>query len=168
MSAVIQTATPFIEAQLLIEALETLGAEPQLYSDDAKNTTLQNYRGTQLVAGDILTNRSDYYGPQFFRLSNNTYSLFHDSSEMQVVGNRRDYQKIRDFLANLDKAYRNAWNQRQERLAEEARIKAEEMRKKKVEEVRQAVIEKARMEGYYVEEEIVNDNVQLILSRTVY
>lgn len=61
MSAVIKTVTPFVIEEVLMEALQTVGAEPQ------KVTSNEAVQRNRLQVGDILTNRSDYNGRQLFR-----------------------------------------------------------------------------------------------------
>ena len=92
MSAVIKTATPFVVEEVLMEALQAVGAEPVKITSSKLQTV--SHRGG-LIVGDILTNRSDYYGPQHFRLEGGRWILRHDSSEM----NGRISNMLAAFLA---------------------------------------------------------------------
>lgn len=169
MSAVIKTATPFVIEEVLIEALSTVGAEPTKIT--ASNQQTVKYRGG-LLPGDILTNRSDYYGPQHFRLEGGRWILRHDSTEMNGRINsmlaKKDYSKVGRFLNEVGSAYEKAYQGYLERIAEQERIRLEEERKARVETTRQQAIAKAKAQGYAVKEtRNSKGQIQLVCTRMV-
>jgi hypothetical protein len=171
MSAVIKTNTPFIIESVLIEALQAVGAEPVKVTENI----LQDQRHSGgLLVGDILTNRSDYYGLQHFRLINNRWVLRHDSSEMsgRVKSAKsavsKGYSRVGAFLELVGQAYESAYQQYLDMLAEQERIRLEEERKARIEATRQQAIAKAKAQGYSVKETRNSKNqIQLVLTRTV-
>jgi hypothetical protein len=170
MSAVIKTLTPFTSQSLLLEALEEMGAEPQLLDTEAALRGA-SHRG-RLQLGDILTNRRDYYGLQHFRRVGEVFQLRHDSSEMNgtVVSRLQDrkYRSVTDFLGQLEGAYKGAHQRLLQRLAEEERQRLEQERIARVEATRLKAIERAKAQGYSVKEHRANGKIQLVLTRTVY
>ncbi len=168
MSAVIQTTTPFTIQEVLMEALRELGAEPLVITRD--NQAAYAHAGG-LKINDIVTNRSDYYGPQNFRQENGRWLLRHDSSEMdgRVIADMgsKHYQPVIQFLAALSEGYDRAYLRHLERLAEKERQRLEEERKARVEATRLKAIERARAQGYSVKETHANGKIQLVLTRSV-
>ncbi|WP_275862469.1 hypothetical protein [Vibrio sp. CAU 1672] len=169
MSAVIKTATPFVIKSVLMKALEEVGAEPVLVTEQELRTF--SHRG-ELQLGDILTNRTDYYGPQHFRQANEQWILRHDSSEMNgrvttLSAASKGYKKVGDFLQLVGNAYQKAYQEHLEILAEQERIRLQEERKARVEATRMAAIEKAKAQGYSVKEVRKGQQIQLVLTRTV-
>ncbi|HIM98360.1 MAG TPA: hypothetical protein EYM57_10780 [Gammaproteobacteria bacterium] len=169
MSAVIKTTTPFVIEEVLIEALESVGAEPVLVTSVNQKTF--NHRGG-LAIGDILTNRSDYYGPQHFRMVSGRWILRHDSSEMSgrvssaLAG--KTYSRVGRFLDEIETAYEKAYQGYLDRVAEQERLRLEEERKARVEATRQQAIAKARSQGYSVKETTNSKGqIQLVLTRMV-
>ncbi|MGR5407621.1 hypothetical protein [Vibrio sp. PNB22_8_1] len=167
MSAVIKTATPFVDRALLIQALNELGAEPNIIEQDRGALRQRN----RVEAGDIMTNRSDYYGKQLFREVDGRWVLLHDSSEMngRVTTQLADkhYLPVTRFLSELGKEYELAYQCHLAELAEQERIRLENERKQRVEATRQQAIAKARAQGYSVKEVRSNNQIQLVLTRTV-
>lgn len=169
MSAVIKTTTPFVIESVLIDALESVNAEPIVISE----SVLKNYHhrgGLQL--GDILTNRSDYYGNQHFRFINDRWVLRHDSSEMNgrittLSTVSKQYKRVGDFLQSVSREYEISYQDYLEELAEQERLCVEEERKARVEATRQQAIAKAKAQGYSVKETRKGTQIQLVLTRTV-
>ena len=169
MSAVVKTSTPFVIESVLLAALTDAGAEPIKIT---KQTLMQYQHSGGLRIGDILTNRSDYYGRQHFRQDGDRWLLRHDSSEMdgRITSraiNSPHYQKVGTFLQNLGVLYQQAYTKHLEILAEEERLRIEKERKERVEETRQQAIEKAKAQGYQIKEQRANGKIQLVLTRTV-
>ena len=169
MSAVIKTVTPFVIEEVLIEALLVVGAEPVKITPS--NLQAVSHRGG-LVVGDILTNRSDFYGPQHFRQNGDHWILRHDSSEMNgrvssmLTG--KHYSKVGRFLEEVGSAYESTYAKHLEKLAEQERIRLEEERKARVEATRQQAIAKAKSQGYSVKETTNSKGqIQLVLTRMV-
>ena len=169
MSAVIKTTTPFIIESVLFKALETVGAEPILVTSGVLQNISQR---NQMTLGDILTNRSDYNGRQFFRQQGGRWIFLHDSDEYSTrivseITDRR-YTPVSRFLSELSLAYDTSYAQHLESLAKQERIRIEEERKARVEATRKQAIEKAKSQGYSVKENRTSlGQIQLVLTRTV-
>lgn len=164
MSAVITTVTPFVIQEVLLQALEIIGAEPVLITTENQGQYL--HRKT-IQSQDIVTNRSDYYGPQYFRCVNGVWGLLHDSSQMQIRVTQKQYQDVSAFLSELGGVYEQQYVLYQERLAEQERQRIEAERQARVEATRLSVIEKARKQGYSVKEVSNNGKIQLVLTRSM-
>jgi hypothetical protein len=169
MSAVVRTPTPFILANVLESALEAMGAEPVLVTEKVR---VENPDNRRVIDGDILTNRSDYYGRQFFRFNGDKWLLYHDSSEMRGTIESREfgtkrYRKVSQFLRELEGYYMQAYDHYQTQLAEQERQRLEVERKARVEATRQSAIEKARAQGYSVKERRNGNKIQLVMVRTL-
>lgn len=169
MSAVIKTATPFVIEEVLMEALTAVGAEPVRIA--SLNQQAVRHIGGLLV-GDILTNRSDYYGPQHFRFDGKRWILRHDSSEMNgrisSMLAEKHYSNVGRFLGEVGSAYEVAYQGYVARIAEQERIRLEEERKARVETTRQQAIAKAKSQGYSVKETTNSKGqIQLVLTRMV-
>ena len=168
MSAVIKTTTPFVIESVLITALEATGAEPVVATEQVMKS---HNHIKDIQVGDILTNRSDYFGVQLFRFAENRWILRHDSDEMngRITSSlaSKHYKRVGDFLQLVGKAYEIAYQQHLEILAEQERALLEEERKKRVEATRQQSIIKAKAQGYSVKETRVGGQIQLVLTRTV-
>lgn len=167
MSAVIKTTTPFINKEMLLEALENIGCK----------YTLQD--------NEILTDRKDYYGLQKFSLNNGRYVFLHDSSaEVGAAlmtrpdgypwGNikNQEYKSVSEFLQSLEKQYNAIYQRKLEELErlrqEEERKRLEEERLAFIEKQRQTVIERAKAQGYSIKEEKIKGKVKVILTRNTY
>jgi len=167
MSAVVKTLTPFVSRELLLEALDALGVS---------YTCEQN---------QIVTDRKDYYGYQIFSYSHGSgkYIFQHDSSA--DVGSRwtpypwganfKEWTTISSFLGAVESEYKNAYTRLVERAEEEKRLEiarrlAEEEEKKRqfIERQKQAILEKAKENGYSVKETKQGEKIHLVLVRTVY
>jgi hypothetical protein len=166
LSAVITTATPFTIQDVLVNALDILGYEPTIVTIDNTNTFNHS---NPLQVSDIITNRQDYYGNQYFRLVNDLWVLFHDSSEMNgrlVSKTSKQYQSVGLFLKELSTEYTRQYDIYLEHLAELEKQRLEAERKARVEETRKKAIEQAKAQGYVVKEKHVNGKIQLVCSRT--
>lgn len=165
MSAVIKTTTPFVLEEVLIKALEAVGAEPQKITKISSGLTQRN----QVQVGDILTNRSDYNGRQLFREQNGRWIMMHDADEYigrDLAG--KNYTAVARFLNDVGEQYDIAYQQHLEMLAEQERIRLEEERKARVEATRQQAIAKARAQGYSVKEtRNSKGQIQLVCTRMV-
>ncbi|MCC5452926.1 hypothetical protein LMJ53_14455 [Rheinheimera sp. UJ51] len=168
MSAVIKTVTPFTNESLLMKALTDIGAEPEKVTvnitDDGHSSIIQY--------GDIVTNRSDYYGCQIFRFINDRWVLIHDEDEIDArVSSKladKKYISVSKFLALLGDNYNVVYQQYLEQIAEQERITLEAERKIRVEKTRQQAIAKAKAQGYAVKESINSQGqIQLVLTRMV-
>ena len=167
MSAVITTATPFTIKDVLVNTLDELGYEPTIITDENIATFGHS---NPLQIDDIVTNRQDYYGNQYFRFMDGQWVLLHDSSEMNgrlVSKTSKQYQTVGLFLKELSTEYTNQYNIHLECLAELEKQRVEAERKARVEATRKRAIEQAKAQGYVVKEKHVNGKIQLVCSRTV-
>lgn len=173
MSAVIKTSTPFVIESVLFKALVKSGAEPQKITVENQLNLRQN---NTILIGDILTNRSDYYGRQVFRRlvqpQGERWVLLHDSSEMhgKIVTQlaNRQYASVSRFLSDLSQLYEQGYQEHLAQLAKEDRLRLENERKARVEATRQQAIIKAKAQGYSVKESrTALGQIQLVLTRTV-
>ena len=170
MSAVIKTVTPFVIEELLLEALEAVGAQP--IKVDASNLSEFAHSGG-IELGDIITNRSDYYGRQHFRFVDDRWVLRHDSSEMNARVTAKSitsaqYQSVAKFLSQVGEHYSSAHEAYLARLAEEERMRLEAERQALVDAVRQQTIDKGKAQGYSIRETRNSKNeIQLVLTRIV-
>ncbi|WP_133013494.1 hypothetical protein [Marinomonas flavescens] len=168
MSAVIKTTTPFIIKSVLFKALEAVGSEPKILTSDLASAL----RKGRTLAGDILTNRSDYNGCQFFHKQGERWVFLHDSDEysarIESQLSDRKYIPVSQFLTVLSHAYDTAYQEHVEAVAEQERIRLESERKARVESTRQNAIAKAKAHGYSVKQsETATGQIQLVLTRTV-
>jgi len=163
MSSIVKTVTPFINMEMLCEALNAVGC-------------------AYTVQGNaIITDRQDYYGRQKFELMNERFVFLHDSSaENMRFGpqypwgniNNQQYKTVSDFLRQVETAYNDVYRKRMEEL-ERLRLEAERQRLEQerrdfVEKQRQTIIANAKKQGYAVREERVKDKIKLVLVRNVY
>jgi len=155
MSSIVKTITPFINREILCEALKAIGCEYNIQENA------------------IITNRVDYYGKQKFELKNGRFVFLHDSSaENMRFGprypwgniNNQQYKTVSDFLKQVETAYNEIYRKRLE--AERQRLEQE--RREFVEKRKQTIIANAKKQGYSVREEHVKDKIKLVLVRNTY
>lgn len=159
MSAVVKTITPFINKELLLQALDAIGCK----------YTLQG--------NEIITERVDHYGHQKFVLINGRYQFQHDSSANREQYpwrnlNFKEHKTVSSFLEAVEEKYNFFYKKKMEELEkqrqEEERIRLENERKAFVEKQKQTIIAKAKEKGYSVKEENVKGKIKLILVRNTY
>jgi hypothetical protein len=168
MSAVIKTTTPFVIESVLIDALKSVNADPIVVTESISSRYNQRNRP---MFGDILTNRKDYNGIQFFRKIGERWLFLHDQDELygSVVSqvSNKTYMKVGRFLSDLTEKYQHSYTEYLNHLAEQERFRLEEERKARVEATRQQAIAKAKAQGYSVKETRKGTQIQLVLTRTV-
>jgi hypothetical protein len=190
VSSIVKTATPFINRELLLKALDAVGCR---YS---------------IQGNEILTDRQDYYGAQKFVLQNGRYGFVHEKNAQNYSWgniNMQQYKSSSSFIAAVEKEYNYIYQKqleelerkrlaaiaeaerlRKEKLAEQERLRllaiAEEERKKAeeekqrlererkefVEKQRAGIIEKAKEQGYDIQETMVDNKIKLVLVQTTY
>lgn len=159
MSAVVKTITPFINQELLLQALDAVGCK----------YTIQG--------NEIITERVDYYGNQKFVFINGRYQFQHDSSANRQFYpwrniNVKELRTVSSFLEAVEAQYHYFYEKKMEELEkqrrEEERIRLENERKAFVEKQKQTIIAKAKEKGYTVKEEKVKGKVKLVLVRNTY
>ena len=151
MSAVLRLSTPFVEKDLLVEALQSIDAFLKVD-----------------LNGGIQTKRNDDRGQQTFILTSQGHYIFQYDSDSDRYPFGLPKMPVQQFMQQVEKAYVSAQQKKLERLAEEERIRVEEERKARVDKVRREAIMKAKNQGYAVRETRKGDQIQLVLTRTVY
>lgn len=160
MSAIIKTVTPFLEKDVLLEALNVLGVKYQLNDQHT-----------------IITERVDYYGNQLFVWNTNRYVFQHDSSanrEHYIFRNLnvKEWKTVASFLQAVEKTYKECYQAKLERLEtqrlEEERQRIEAARIALVQQQIASVKEKAEKMGYKVSEKKVGNKTQLVLIKNTY
>jgi valyl-tRNA synthetase len=162
MSAVLKAITPFINKDLLCEALKAVGCK----------YTIQG--------NSIITDRHTIREAESFEFTNGRFSLSYYSH------NYREDPSVANFLKDVEGAYNEAYRKQIEELErlrleaerkrqeeeirrlEEERKRIERERQEFVEKQRQTVIANAKAQGYSVREEKVKEKIKLVLVRTTY
>lgn len=158
MSCVVKTLTPFIDKEILCQALEKVGCK----------CTVQREK--------IITDRRD------IRLGFQTFEKDGIGKYVLLAYSHTD-QNQAGFVAEVEKHYNLIYQKKMEelelarqraiaeaerkRLEEEAR-RLEEERKAFVENQRKSIIQKAEEKGYYVKEEKVKNTIKLVLVKRTY
>jgi hypothetical protein len=167
MSAIVKTATPFLNKELLLQALENIGCK----------YTLQG--------NDILTDRIDYYGIQKFSFLNGRYVFLHDSSAeynspyMNASRNypwgninNQQYKSVSEFLQAVGEEYEKLYQKKLEELErqrlEEEQKRLEQERLAYIENLTNQITQKAKEEGYTIKKEKVKGKVKIVLTKNTY
>ena len=174
MSHVSKTITPFIDKEILCQALTSAGCA----------ITVTN--------SEIITDRKDYYMLQKFSFQNGRYVFMHDSSaDVFIYGPRypwgnidkKEYKTVTAFLTDIETRYNALYQKKLEEIErarleaiaeaerqrlERERIRMEEERKAFVEKQKTEIIERAKEKGYSVKETRVNNKIKLVLVRHTY
>lgn len=147
MSAVIKTATPFIDLECLCKALTTIGC------------------GFHVQGNKVITDRQDVrLGFQEFQKDTfGRYALFAYS---HTDRNQADFIRIVEKHYSL--IYQNKLEEAERlRLVEELK-RLEQERLAFVEKQKTTIIERAKEQGYSVKEENVKRKIKLVLVRNTY
>jgi len=157
VSSVVKTLTPFLNRELLLQALDAACCK---YTEHGN---------------DILTDRVDFRGNQKFVLENGRYRFWHDSHERLTnwsAFDARAYKPVSSFLGEVERQYNEMYRRKLEELEkqrlEEERLRLERERQEFVEKQRAAVIARAKEKGYAVREEKAKGKIKLVLVRTTY
>jgi hypothetical protein len=196
MSSVIKTITPFINREFLLQALDKIGCNYTILGNEII-TDRQDYYGKQkfvFLNGrfNFLHDSSTEnmrFGPHYpwgnIDLKEyKTVSVFLSAVEKEynAIYKRQLEELERKRLAAIAEAERLRREQlaEQERLrllakaeekrkkAEEEKLRLEQERKEYVAKQRMAIIEKAKEQGYDVQEKVVNNKIKLVLVQTTY
>lgn len=163
MSAIVKMVTPFMEQELLVNALHALGVQYTLM--------LKNQAQT------IVTDRVDYRGNQLFVWDGTRFIFQYDSDANRTnslwgIAQQKNWKPVAQFLEEVEKEYKHQYTLKMQRLEEE-RLEEE---RRRMEEARIAYVEKqtaevkARAEkmGYKVTEKKVGNKTQLVLIKNTY
>lgn len=147
MSAVIKTATPFIDLECLCDALTAVGC------------------GFRIQGGKIITDRKDSrLGFQEFQKDKyGRYALYAYSHTDKSQA---------DFIRVVEKQYNEIY---QKKLEDAERLRLEEEKKRLeqerlafIEKQKSTIIERAKEQGYSIKEENVKGKIKLVLVRNTY
>ncbi|MEI8202840.1 MAG: hypothetical protein WCH34_07505 [Bacteroidota bacterium] len=155
MSAIIKTITPFLNKELLLNALDCVGCK--YWVDE----------------NEIVTERIDFSGNQTFIFINGRYQIKHYNHEsFNNFSQNNNRKPLAQFLQEVEKEYNFLFDKKMEELEEqrqeEERIRIEKERKAFVEQQKENIIAKAKEKGYSVKEENVKGKIKLILVRNTY
>ena len=174
MSHITKTITPFIDKEILCQALTEAGC------------------AITVNGNEIITDRRDYYGLQKFSFQNGRYVFMHDSSaDVFIYGPRypwgnidtKEYKNVSLFLTDIEVRYNAIYQKKMEEIEqarqaaiaeaerqrlEQERIRLENERKAFVEKQKNAIIEKAKAKGYSVKETKANNKIKIVLVRRTY
>ncbi|MCZ2355108.1 MAG: hypothetical protein LC115_00225 [Bacteroidia bacterium] len=147
MSAVIKTATPFIDLECLCKALESVDC------------------GFRVEGNKVVTNRKDVrLGFQEFQKDNfGRYALFAYS---HTDRNQADF--IRTVEKQYNVIYQNKLKETERLRLEEERKRLEQERLAFIDKQRTTIIERAKEQGYSVKEENIKGKIKLVLVRNTY
>ncbi len=179
MSAYIETHTPMIEKDLLIEALCKTGFQRQQIElhETAKN--LIGYEGYGRTQSAEIIIRRQHVGTA----SNDIGFKMTPTGYKMIISDYDQGRYSRNWQNQLFGHYETLLKQREEaeerkrkeaeleakKLAEEeARRKAEEARKKLTQTQKQMIIQRAEKMNYIVKERQVGEKIQLMLIRRIY
>jgi DNA-binding transcriptional regulator YhcF (GntR family) len=166
VSSVVKTRTPFLNMEILMQALDAISCA---YTVGGNN---------------IITKRTDYRGQQKFVFQNGKYLFQHEDGDygLRQYGTET-HNPTHSFLAAVEKEYNAIYKRRLEELerkrltaiveaerkkAEEEKQRLERERKEFVAKQRAAIIEKAKEQGYNVQETVVDNKIKLVLVQTTY
>lgn len=159
MSAVIRSITPFLEKELLLQALSDLEIEHRL----------THVSGHERI--EVLTSG------QYFVFEDGRYKLVYDTdyafmSYAQRGRNQKSWRDAASFLKSVEVQYNELYDRRLAeliRLQEEAeRIRIEEERRQYVQQQKEAILQKAKEQGYEVKEKMIGTKIQLVLVKHTY
>ncbi len=147
MSAVIQTITPFIDQEILCEALNAVGC------------------GFKIQNNKIITDRMD------LRIGYQTFEKDSLGRYILLAYSHTDKPQT-EFIQQVEKEYKTIYQKKLEELElkrlEEERLRLEKERQEFVEKQKQAVMERAKEQGYSVREEKVKGKIKLVLIKNTY
>jgi hypothetical protein len=163
MSSVVKTITPFLNREILLQALDIAGCRYTIQGDEI--VMLKDQR--QRFIWDSVFGRFKFsYYSHNYRES--------DFNELKAANN---------FFAPLEKAYNDIYCKKLEELEklrletvaeaerkrlEEERLRLERERQEYVEKQKAHIIAKAKEKGYSVREEKVKEKIKLVLVRNTY
>lgn len=159
MSAVIKSITPFLEKELLLQALTQLQLDHHLSTQ----------YGQEKI--DILAGR------QHFIFEGGRYKLVYEddisfTSYAQRGRNQKSWRDAAAFLKEVELAYNERYDLRLAELIrqqEEAeRLRIEEERRQYVQQQKESILQKAQEQGYEVKEKMVGTKIQLVLVKHTY
>jgi hypothetical protein len=147
MSAVIKTATPFIDLECLCEALTAIGC------------------GFRIQGNKIITDRKDVrLGFQEFQKDNyGRFALFAYS-----YADKNQAEFIRTIEKHYNEIYQNKLAELERLRLEEEKKRLEQERLAFIEKQRASIVERAKEQGYSIKEENVKGKIKLVLVKNTY
>jgi len=162
MSSIVKTITPFLNKELLLQALDGVGC---------RYTILEN----EIVLSQ--GQRQSFIWDGFGRFKFSYYSHSYRESDF------KELKAIHGFLGPLEQSYNELYRKKIEELErlrleaeaeaerkrlEEERIRLEKERQEYVEKQRTHIIAKAKEKGYSVREEKAKGKIKLVLVKVTY
>ena len=154
MSAIVKSmVTPFLNREILLQALENIGCK---FSLDKEEIIIHNVRNVQS-----------------FSFSNSRYVLKYTNRGIPWGNiNNQEYKSVSEFLQAVGKEYDKLYQKKLEELErqrlEEEQKRLEQERLAYIENVTNQITQKAKEEGYTIKKEKVKDKVKIVLTRNTY
>ncbi|GEM_PF-895965 len=175
MSAYIETHTPMIEKDLLIEALCKMGFQRQQIQVYSEARNLTGYYSNRQSAEIVISKQSGKNCYDIgFKETPIGYRMIADQDDLARGYDRSWQNQLFGHYETLLKQREEAEERRRReqeakrRAEEEARQKAEEARKKLIQTQKQMILQRARKMNYMVKERQVGGEVQIMLIRRSY
>jgi hypothetical protein len=141
MSSIVKTVTPFLNRELLLQALDSVGCKYAIQENEIVMLQDQRQRFT--------------WDSAFGRFKFSYYSHNYSESEFKELKARYD------FLGPIEQSYNDLFRKKRDE-------ELERERKAFVEKEKAHIIAKAKEKGYEVREEMVKEKVKLVLVKTTY
>jgi len=151
MSSIVKTITPFLNKELLLQALDNVGCKYTIRENEIVMSQDQRQR---------------FIWDNFGRFKFSYYSHNYRESDF------KELKAIHSFLGPLEQSYNELYRKKIEELErlrlEEERLRLEKERQEYVEKQKAHVIAKAKEKGYSVREEKAKGKIKLVLVRVTY
>lgn len=160
MSAYITLATPMVDEECLAQAIVDLGFERAKLVRSPTPVPLRGWQAGR--SAHIVLRQEDTGNPR-----GDIGFVRHQVGYVAVLSD--DAGRFgREWLTQVNERYSLHWSAKQDRLAEEERMRLERERQLVVESQRQAVYERARKMGYSVKESREGQTIRLVLVKRSY
>lgn len=160
MSAYVTLATPMLDKECLVAAIDAQGFERSKLECSAEAVALRGWqRGRKAHIVLRKEHTKDRYNDIGFVLGDAGYSAIL-SDDHPSFG--------RSWLARVNTSYSSLWKAKKARLAAEERRRLEAERERVVEAQRETVYQRARKMGYRVQESREGDTIRLVLVKRTY
>jgi len=152
MSSIVKTVTPFLNKELLVQALDSVGCG---YTINENEIIMSQDKRQRFIWDKV-----------FGRFKFSYYSRNYRESDF------KELKEIHKFLGPLEQSYNELYRKKIEELErlrlEEERLRLERERQEYVEKQRAHIIAKAKEKGYSVREEKAKGKIKLVLVRVTY
>jgi hypothetical protein len=158
MSCVIKTVTPFIDCEILCQALKTVGCNCRVQGNKIITDRIDVRLGFQEFVKDNLGRYA------LFAYSHTDKNQTEFVSAIENHYNTLYQKKLEEIEIARQKALAEAERQR----LEQERIRLEQERQAFVEKQKSSIIAKAKEMGYSIKEEKIKGKIKLVLARNTY